>query len=94
VGDVRGLGLIVAVELVKDRETKEQLVHPDPEAPVEERPIVMISDGCLRDGLLIMPAMSGSTVRMSPPLIITEEDADEATEILEKQITTVEKKFL
>jgi len=28
------------------------------------------------------------------PLIITEEDADKATEILEKQITTVEKKFL
>jgi len=40
---------------------------PDPEAPVEERPIVMISDGCLKDGLLIVPAMSGSTVRMSPP---------------------------
>ena len=55
---------------------------------------MMISDGCLKDGLLIMPAMSGSTVRMSPPLIITEEDVDAATEILEKQITAVEKKFL
>ena len=94
VGDVRGLGLIEAVELVKDRETKEPLVHPDPEAPIEERPTVMISDGCLRDGLLIMPAMSGSTVRMSPPLIVTEEDVDKATDILEKQITAVEKKFL
>jgi len=94
VGDIRGLGLIVAVELVKDRETKEPLIHPDPDAPLEERPIVMISDGCLKDGLLVMPAMSGSTVRMSPPLIITEEDVDEATKILEKQITAVEKKFL
>ena len=94
VGDVRGLGLIEAVELVKDRETKEPLGHSDPDAPIEERPIVMISDGCLKDGLLIMPAMSGSTVRMSPPLIITEEDVDKATDILEKQITAVEKKFL
>jgi 4-aminobutyrate aminotransferase-like enzyme len=55
---------------------------------------MMISDGCLKDGLLIMPAMSGSIIRMSPPLIITEEDVDAAMEILEKQITAVEKKFL
>ena len=94
VGDVRGIGLIEGLELVKDKETKEPLVHSDPGAPVEERPIVMISDGCLKDGLLVMPAMSGSTIRMSPPLIITEEDVDVATKILEKQITTVEKKFL
>jgi len=94
VGDIRGLGLIEGVEFVRDRETKEPLVHPDPEAPLEERPMVALSDGCLREGLLIMPAMSGSTVRMSPPLIITEEDVDEATEILERQITAVEKRFL
>jgi adenosylmethionine-8-amino-7-oxononanoate aminotransferase len=93
-GDVRGLGLIEGVELVKDKETKEPLVHPALDAPVEERPIMMISDGCLKDGLLIMPAMSGSVIRMSPPLIINEGDVDAAIEILEKQITTVEKKFL
>lgn len=94
VGDIRGLGLIEGVEFVRNRETKEPLVHPDPEAPLEERPMVVLSDGCLREGLLIMPAMSGSTVRMSPPLIITEEDVDEAAEILERQITAVEKRFL
>ncbi len=94
VGDIRGLGLIEGVEFVKDKETREPLVHPDPEAPIEERPIVMLSDGCLNEGLLLMPSMSGSTIRMSPPLIITEEDVDKATEILERQITSVEKKFL
>jgi len=94
VGDIRGLGLIEAVELVKDKDSKEPLIHSNPEAPFEERPIVMISDGCLEDGLLIMPAMSGSTIRMSPPLIITEDDVDEATDILEKQITRVENKYL
>ena len=94
VGDIRGLGLIEAVEFVKNQDTKEPLIHSNPEAPIEERPIVMISDGCLEDGLLIMPAMSGSTIRMSPPLIITEDDVDEATEILEKQITLVENKYL
>ena len=91
---MRGLGLIEGVELVKDKETKEPLISSDPDTPVEDRPIMMISDGCLKDGLLIMPAMSGSVIRMSPPLIITEEDVDTATEILGKQVTAVEKKFL
>jgi taurine--2-oxoglutarate transaminase len=94
VGDVRGLGLIEGVEFVKDKETKEPLVHENPDAPPEERPIVMLSDGCLKDGLLIMPAMSGATIRMAPPLIITKEDVDEANEILERQISVIEKKFL
>jgi taurine--2-oxoglutarate transaminase len=94
VGDVRALGLIAGVEFVKDKETKEPLVAEDPEAPPEERPMVMLSDMCLKDGLLIMPAMSGSILRMAPPLIIAEEDVDQALEILEKNITKIEKKFL
>ena len=94
VGDVRGLGLIEGVEFVKNKETKEPLVNPDPKAPPEERPIMALSDGCLKEGLLIMPAMSGSTIRMAPPLIITEDDVNEAAEILEKHIAIVEKKFL
>jgi taurine--2-oxoglutarate transaminase len=94
VGDLRGMGLIVGIEFVKDKDSKEPLVHKDPDAPIEERPLVMLSDNCLEEGLLIMPAMSGSTVRMAPPLIITEDDVDRATGILERQITKVEKKYL
>lgn len=93
VGDVRALGLIAGVEFVKDKESKEPLVI-DPEAPLEERPMVMLSDACLDDGLLVMPAMSGSVLRMAPPLIITEEDVDQASEILELNIAKIEKKFL
>jgi len=94
VGDVRGLGLIEGVEFVKDKTTKEPLVAKDPEAPLEERPIVALSDGCMEEGLLLMPAMSGSTIRMSPPLVITEEDVDKAMDIFERQISKVEKRFL
>jgi len=94
VGDVRGIGLIEGVEFVKDKTTKEPLVAEDPEAPLEERPMVVLSDGCMEEGLLLMPAMSGSTIRMAPPLIITEEDVDKAMEIFERQITKVEKRFL
>jgi 4-aminobutyrate aminotransferase-like enzyme len=56
--------------------------------------MVMLSDLCLDDGLLVMPAMSGSVLRMAPPLIITHEDVDQATEILDMNITKIEKKFL
>jgi taurine--2-oxoglutarate transaminase len=93
-GDVRGLGLIEGLEFVRDKDTKEPLVAKDPEAPLEERPLVALSDGCLEDGLLVMPTMSGSNLRISPPLIITKDDVDKATGILEKQITLMEKKFL
>jgi taurine--2-oxoglutarate transaminase len=94
VGDVRGLGLIEGVEFVKDKETKEPLVPKDPDAPIEERPMMVLSDGCIKEGLLLMPSMSGSTLRIAPPLIINEEDVDKATDILERQIATMEKKFL
>jgi len=94
VGDVRGIGLIEGVEFVKDKTTKEPLIADDPEAPMEERPMVVLSDGCMEEGLLLMPAMSGSTIRMAPPLIITEEDVDKAMDIFERQITKVEKRFL
>jgi taurine--2-oxoglutarate transaminase len=94
VGEVRGLGLIAGVEFVKDKTTKEPLVAEDPEAPLEERPMVALSDGCMEEGLLLMPAMSGSTIRMSPPLIITKEDVDEAMDIFERQISKIERKFL
>jgi len=94
VGDVRGLGLIVGVEFVKNRETKEPLTAKSPDAPLEERPLVVLSDRCMDDGLLLMPSMSGSSIRMAPPLIITEEQVDEAMEILERQIPEVEKRFL
>lgn len=93
VGDVRGLGLIVGVEFVKDKETKEPLVAKDPDAAIEERPMMILSDGCMKEGLLIMPSMSGSTLRMSPPLIINEDDVDRAIQILENQINRMEKKF-
>jgi 4-aminobutyrate aminotransferase-like enzyme len=94
VGDVRGLGLIAAIEFVKDKETKEPLVAEDPDGPVEDRPMVALSDGCLEEGLLLMPTMSGSMIRMAPPLIISKEQVDEALGIIERQVTKVEKRFL
>jgi len=72
VGDVRGLGLMVGVELVKDRVTKERA----PE--LRDRVIAM----AFERGLLVLGA-GDNTLRLSPPLTITREQVDGAVDTLE-----------
>jgi 4-aminobutyrate aminotransferase len=75
VGDVRGLGLMIGVEIVEDRATRE----PAPDR--RER----ILEEAFRRGLLLL-GCGKSTIRLSPPLVIDREDADLAAGILEESI--------
>jgi len=77
IGEVRGIGLLWGVELVKDRETKEKAV--------QEAETVMYE--CLKNGLSFKVSQ-GNVVQLSPPLIITREQLTEALQILEKAIET------
>jgi len=80
VGDVRGRGLMVGVEIVKDKETKEY-AHDERDRIVElafERGILFL--GC-----------GPSTVRISPPLVVTKDEADAAIDVLDECIAIVEK---
>ena len=63
VGDVRGKGLMVALELVADRKTKK---------PIDKKVIGEVFEGAYRDGVMIR--VSGNTIILSPPLVITEKD--------------------
>jgi 4-aminobutyrate aminotransferase len=73
VGDVRGKGLLVGVELVKDKNSK------DP--AVEEAEKAVLSG--LQKGLIFHSGgMLGNFLRLSPPLVITEEQVDYAVETL------------
>jgi 4-aminobutyrate aminotransferase len=72
VGDVRGLGLMLGVELVRNQATKER-------APEERDRIV---DMAFERGLLILGA-GENTLRLSPPLLITTDQADFAMDTLE-----------
>jgi len=72
VGDVRGLGLMLGIELVKDQVTKERAS--------EERDRIV--DMAFERGLLILGA-GENTLRLSPPLVITKDQADFAMETLE-----------
>ena len=73
VGDVRGLGLMIGVELVRDQETREKAV--------EERDKVL--EMAFQRGLLILGA-GDNTLRLSPPLTITKDQADFAMDVLEE----------
>ena len=77
IGDVRGLGLMLGIEIVKDRKTKEK-------AP-ELRDAIIYE--CFRRGLLILAA-GPSTIRLSPPLMVDEEQAQFAVDTLSEVIAT------
>ena len=65
IGDVRGRGLMIGIELVRDRQTKER-------ATSERDALVMAA---FRRGLLVLAA-GANTIRLSPPLVITKEQAE------------------
>ena len=76
VGDVRGLGLMVGMELVRDRSTKEPAVK-ERESLIQK---------CFHKGLLLL-GCGASTVRFCPPLVVTESDVRIAIEIVDEVMT-------
>jgi 4-aminobutyrate aminotransferase len=81
VGDVRGLGLMIGVEIVKDQRTKET-------AHDERDRIVQLA---FERGVLFLGA-GENTIRVCPPLVVTAEQADIALDVLEECVSIVEKK--
>lgn len=75
IGDVRGLGLSIGVDLVEDRITKKK-------APIAA---AKISYRCWEKGL-ILTFFSKSVLRVQPPLVLTKEEADKALNIIEESI--------
>ncbi|HLA06991.1 MAG TPA: acetyl ornithine aminotransferase family protein [Anaerolineales bacterium] len=80
IGDVRGKGLMIGVEFVKDKNTKE------PNEEIRE----MIEKSGFEHGLLLL-GCGKSTIRLAPPLCITKKEMDEGLEIFEEIITMSEK---
>jgi 4-aminobutyrate aminotransferase-like enzyme len=78
VGDVRGMGLVMGVELVKDKKTKQP-------APDLTRRLI---DLAAELGLLIgSVGVFGNVIRVAPPLVISEAEADESLDIFEKALS-------
>ena len=93
IGDVRGEGLLVGVELVKDRETKE-IFDQDQKVGPE------IAEKAFEKGVKIFgykspcPGMTSDLLYITPPLIITKEEIDTIVDVVDQSITEVEKKFV
>jgi 4-aminobutyrate aminotransferase len=78
IGDVRGKGLMVGVELVRDRQTKERAT--------DERNAVV--NEAFSRGMLILGA-GRNAVRFSPPLVLSKAQADTAIRIFDESLTAV-----
>jgi 4-aminobutyrate aminotransferase len=73
VGDVRGLGLMIGIELVRDQATKERA------GDLRDKLVQM----CFERGLLVLGA-GPNTIRLCPPLVITKDQADFAAQTIEE----------
>ncbi|MGD0682240.1 MAG: acetyl ornithine aminotransferase family protein [Terracidiphilus sp.] len=80
VGDVRGRGLMIGVELVKDKATRE------PATALRNR----VETLAFERGLIVL-GCGETTLRICPPLIVSEQEATVALDILEEAITLAEK---
>jgi 4-aminobutyrate aminotransferase len=80
VGDVRGRGLMIGVDIVKDQQTKEYA------ADLRDR----IVELAFERGILFL-GCGPSAVRISPPLVVTKDEADVAVDVLEESIEIIGK---
>jgi 4-aminobutyrate aminotransferase len=78
VGDVRGKGLMIGVELVKDKNSKE---------PAKKELVKVLSE-CFKRGVAVIGA-GFSVIRIAPPLVISEELAHKALDIIEEVVRGV-----
>lgn len=87
VGDVRGIGGLWTVELVRDRLTKEPLV-PAGATREANAPMVAFTKACLERGLL--PLTMGNRVNVAPPLNVNDSDAAAGLAILDEALAAAD----
>ncbi len=81
VGDYRGIGLFIGMELVKDRKTKEPAV----------KGLEDVLKECFYNGLIILPA-GKSVVRIIPPLTVSQKSVESGMDILEEAVKKADAK--
>jgi alanine-glyoxylate transaminase / (R)-3-amino-2-methylpropionate-pyruvate transaminase len=80
IGDVRGLGLMLGLELVRDRGTRE---------PAKQETLDVLEHARELGVLIGKGGLDGNVLRIKPPMCITEEDADFALDVLDRALTSV-----
>ena len=80
IGEVRGMGLMLGVELVRDRHSKE---------PATDETVLLL-ELCKERGLLLgKGGLAGNTLRIKPPMCLTRDDADFLVDCLDEVLTLI-----
>jgi alanine-glyoxylate transaminase / (R)-3-amino-2-methylpropionate-pyruvate transaminase len=80
IGDVRGMGLMLGVELVRDRSTKQ---------PAKQETLAVLEAAREMGVLVGKGGLDGNVLRIKPPMCITAEDADFTLDVLDQAIGSV-----
>jgi len=85
VGDVRGKGLFVGLELVKDRKTREPVHDPWMEGPRQPTAKMKVLASALQQGVYCLPGQT-SVIMLAPPLTITRDEIDHAMSVFDSAL--------
>jgi 4-aminobutyrate aminotransferase/(S)-3-amino-2-methylpropionate transaminase len=81
IGDVRGLGSMMLIELVKDRESKQ---------PAADETLAVIKAACRKGVIAMRAGLFTNGIRFLPPLVITDDQLREGLDVVEQALTEVE----
>ena len=93
VGDIRGKGLIMGIELVRDKKTREPF-------PPSVMAAARVNRLAMERGCMVFPTtgtvagVAGDVIMMAPPYIITKSQIDDGLEMVDAALTDFEKEFL
>jgi taurine--2-oxoglutarate transaminase len=90
IGDVRGLGLFVGLELVKNRKTREPLMPVGAKIVPGINPKLEVARKLVELGMIAMAANPSNIIAMAPALIVTKDEIDEGIAIMDKALETAD----
>jgi taurine--2-oxoglutarate transaminase len=92
IGDVRGLGLFVGLELVKNRKTQEPLIPLGAKILPGGNPKLAVAKKIVEMGMIAMAANPSNVIVMAPALIVTREEIDEGVAIMDEALKEADAK--
>lgn len=87
IGDVRGLGLFVGLELVKNRKTREPIIPVAAKITKGTNPKLMVAKKLMELGMIAMAANPSNVIAMAPPLIVSKDEIDEGVSIMHQALS-------
>jgi taurine--2-oxoglutarate transaminase len=86
IGDVRGIGLFVGLELVMNRKTREPIIALDAKIHPGINAKLAVAKRLGELGMIAMVANPSSVIAMAPPLIVTKDEIDEGISIMDEAL--------